>query len=316
MPMDADVRAVMEMIDAAYPTIEEYSAADDVRAVLAAGSGALPVEDVARVEHHVAPGADGAGVVVRVYWPAGDAAHRPGIVFLHGGGWVIGDLDSHDGVCRRLCNGVDAVVVAVHYRRAPEHRDPAAVDDAYAALEWTAANAADLGIDETRLAVCGDSAGGNLAAAVALMARDRSGPRLRFQTLVYPVTDVATMDDAAYPSRVENGTGYFLTTAAMRWYRAQYLADEADAADPYCSPVVAASHAGLPPAYVLTAEYDPLRDEGERYGALMAAAGVPVTVRRAPGLFHGFFNMDAVLATAKAEQETAFAAMRAALHDA
>ena len=230
---------------------------------------------MATVEHHIAPGADGAGIVVRVYAPATDGAHRPGIVFLHGGGWVIGDLDSHDGVCRRICNGVDAVVVAVHYRRAPEHKFPAAADDAYDALTWAAANAPDLGIDETRLAVCGDSAGGNLAAAVALMARDRGGPALRFQALVYPVTDVVEVADEAYPSRVENGTGYFLTTAAMRWYRDQYLADEADAADPYCSPVMATSLAGLPPAYVLTAEYDPLRDEGEHYGAQTGGRGRP-----------------------------------------
>ena len=314
MTMKPEVRAVMEMIDQNYPKVEEYVVADDARALLSSGSGLLPVEDVAKAEHHIAPGAGGEGIIVRVYSPADDGAHRPGIVFFHGGGWVIGDLDSHDGVCRRLCNGVDAVVVAVHYRRAPEHKFPAAADDAYDALLWAHANAADLGIDETRLAVCGDSAGGNLAAAVALMARDRQGPALRFQALVYPVTDVADMSDTTYPSRVENGTGYFLTTAAMAWYRTQYLADERDAGHPYCSPIAAGSLADLPPAYVLTAEYDPLRDEGEAYGARLADAGVPATVRRAPGLFHGFFNMDAVIPDAKAEQETLFAAMRAALH--
>jgi acetyl esterase len=312
--MSPEARAVMEMIDQVYPRVEEYAVADDVRAVLSSGSGLLPVEDVAKVEHRIAAGADGAGIVVRVYSPADDGAHRPGIVYFHGGGWVIGDLDSHDGVCRRLGNGVDAVVVAVHYRRAPEHKFPAAADDAYDALVWTATNAADLGIDETRLAVCGDSAGGNLAAVVALMARDRQGPTLRYQALVYPATDLAQVADEAYPSRVENGTGYFLTTAAMRWYREQYIGDEADAAHPYCSPITAESLAGLPPAYVLTAEYDPLRDEGERYGERLGAAGVPVTVRRAPGLFHGFFNLDAVLEAAKAEQETLFAALRTALH--
>lgn len=314
MTMKPEVRAVMEMIDQGYPKVEEYVHADDARAMLSSGSGLLPVEDVAKVEHHIAPGAGGEGIVVRVYSPADDGAHRPGIVFFHGGGWVIGDLDSHDGVCRRLCNGVDAVVVAVHYRRAPEHKFPAAADDAFDALVWTRDHAAELGIDETRLAVCGDSAGGNLAAVVTLMARDRGGPTLRAQALVYPVTDVAQIADQAYPSRVENGTGYFLTTAAMLWYRAQYIADEADAGHPYCSPIVAESLADLPPAYVLTAEYDPLRDEGEAYGARLAEAGVATTVRRAPGLFHGFFNMDAVIPDAKAEQETLFADLRAILH--
>jgi acetyl esterase len=314
MSMRPEVRAVMEMIDQAYPKVEEYAVADDARAVLAASRGALPVEDVARVEHHVAPGADGEGVVVRVYAPADDGAHRPGIIFFHGGGWVVGDLDSHDGVCRRLCNGVDAVVVAVHYRRAPEHRFPAAAEDAYSGLAWAAKNAADLGIDETRLAVCGDSAGGNLAAVVALMARDRHGPALRGQALVYPVID-STASRNEYPSKTENGTGYFLTTAAMEWYRDQYLATEGDGDHPYCSPLTAESLTGLPAAYILTAEFDPLRDEGEHYGALLAAAGVPVTVRRAPGMFHGFFNMDAILPDAKAEQETLFAALRTVLHD-
>jgi len=314
MPMEPDVRALMELIEQGYPKVEEYAVADDARALLGTGSGLLPVEDVARVEHHIAPGADGAGIVVRVYSPADDGAHRPGILYLHGGGWVIGDLDSHDGVCRRLCNGVDAVVVAVHYRRAPEHKFPAAADDAYDALAWAAANASDLGIDETRLAVCGDSAGGNLAAVTALVARDRGGPALRYQALVYPVTDVAQTADDAYPSRVENGTGYFLTTAAMLWYREQYLAAEADAADPRCSPILAEALTGLPPAYVLTAEYDPLRDEGEAYGARLEAAGVPTTVRRAPGLFHGFFSLDALLPAAKAEQESLFHELRAALH--
>ncbi len=314
MPLDPAAAAIIEMLEQVFPKVEQYASADDARAVLAANRTALPVEDVARVEHHVAPGADGAGVVVRVYWPSDDGAHRPGIVFFHGGGWVIGDLDSHDGLCRRYCNGVDAVVVAVEYRRAPEHPFPAAAEDAYAALVWAAANASDLGIDETRIAVTGDSAGGNLAATTALIARDRGGPSLRYQALVYPVTDVTARRND-YPSKAENGTGYFLTTEAMEWYRDQYLTRDADGDDPYCSPVTATSLAGLPPAYVLTAEYDPLRDEGEHYGELLRAAGVPVTIQRALGMFHGFFNMDAVLDGAREAQAGVFAALRSALHD-
>jgi len=313
MSMDPGVRAVMEMIDGAYPRVDEVDDAAAARAALAANRGALPVEDVAAVEDRVATGDDGTAVEVRVYRPALDGATRPGVLYLHGGGWVIGDLDSHDGVCRRLANASDAVVVSVHYRRAPEHRFPAAADDAYAALEWLARESADLGVDPTRLAIAGDSAGGNLGAVVALMSRDRDGPALCFQALVYPVTDVVS-DDDAYASRAENGEGYFLTTVAMRWYRDQYLATEADAAHPYCSPIVAETCAGLPPAYVLTAEYDPLRDEGERYGERLRDAGVPVTIRRAPGTFHGFFNLDALLDVARAEQDSLFSAMHAALH--
>jgi acetyl esterase len=313
MPLDPTAATIIEMLDHAFPRVEEYRSADDARAFLAANRTPLAVEDVARVEHHVAPGADGAGVVVRVYWPADDGAHRPAVVFLHGGGWVICDLDSHDGLCRRMSNALDAVVVSVDYRRAPEHKFPAAAEDAYAAVQWVAQNASDLLVDETRLALAGDSAGGNLTAVTALMARDRGGPALVHQLLIYPVTD-ATAGRNEYPSKRENAEGYFLTTAAMEWYRDQYLAADADGEDPYCSPVNAESLAGLPPAFVLTAEYDPLRDEGERYGEMLQAAGVPTTVHRALGMFHGFFNMDAVLDGAKDAQRVAFEAMRPALH--
>jgi len=314
MPLDPAAQAMITMLEELMPRVEHYESADDVRAIMLANRRELPEPDaVARVEHHIAPGADGAGVVLRVYWPSDDAELRPGIVFFHGGGWVIGDLESHDGACRRLATALDAVVVATDYRRAPEHRFPAATDDCYAALVWAAEHAADLQIDETRLAVAGDSAGGNLAAAVALMTRDRNGPPLVYQLLVYPVID-STAGRNDYPSKVDNATGYFLHTDSMEWYRAQYLASEADGDDPYCSPNVAASHAGLPPACVVTAEFDPLRDEGEAYGAQLAAAGVDVVVHRAPGVFHGFFNMDAILDGAKVAQQVAFDAMRPVLH--
>ena len=314
MPLDPAAAALIEMLDQTFPRVEHYRSADDVRAAIAANPrAAAPPDPVARVEHHVAPGADGAGVVVRVYWPADDGAHRPGIVFFHGGGWVICDLDSHDGLCRRLANALDAVVVSVDYRRAPEHKFPAAAEDCYDALCWVAQNASDLWIDERRIAVAGDSAGGNLAAVTALMARDRHGPRLAYQLLIYPVID-STAGRNDYPSKRDNAEGYFLTTASMEWYRAQYLADDRDGNHPYCSPNRAESLAGLPPAFVLTAEYDPLRDEGERYGELLREAGVPTTVHRALGMFHGFFNMDAVLDGAKEAQRVVFDAMRPVLH--
>jgi acetyl esterase/lipase len=314
MPLDPAAKHVIDMLEELMPRVEHYESADDVRAFMLANRRELPEPDaVARVEHHVAPGADGAGVVVRVYWPSDDETLRPGIVFFHGGGWVIGDLESHDGACRRLATALDAVVVATDYRRAPEHKFPAAVDDCYGALRWAAEHAAELKIDAARLAVAGDSAGGNLAAAVALMARDRSGPPLVYQLLVYPVID-STAGRNDYPSKVDNATGYFLHTDSMEWYRTQYLASEADGDDPYCSPNAAASLAGLPPACIVTAEYDPLRDEGEAYGAQLEAAGVDVVVHRAPGVFHGFFNMDAVLDGAKVAQQVAFDAMRPVLH--
>src|SRR4029079_13740683 len=314
MPLDPAAQAMITMLEELMPRVEHYESADDVRAIMLANRRELPEPDaVARVEHHVAPGADGAGVVLRVYWPSDDADLRPGIVFFHGGGWVIGDLESHDGACRRLATALDAVVVATDYRRAPEHKFPAAVDDCYAALVWAAEHAAELQLDEQRLAVGGDRRRGNLAAAVALMARDRNGPPLVYQLLVYPVIDsTATRND--YPSKVDNATGYLLHTDSMEWYRTQYLASEADGDDPYCSPNVAASHAGLPPACIVTAEFDPLRDEGEAYGAQLAAAGVDVMVHRAPGVFHGFFNMDAILDGAKVAQQVAFDAMRPVLH--
>src|SRR4051812_18378026 len=314
MPLDPAAQSMIDMLEALMPRVEHYESADDVRAFMLANRRDLPAPDaVARVEHHIAPGADGAGIVLRVYWPSDDAALRPGIVFFHGGGWVIGDLESHDGACRRLATALDAVVVATDYRRAPEHTFPAAPDDCYAALVWVAEHAAELQVDETRLAVARDSAGGNLAAAVALMARDRHGPPLVYQLLVYPVID-STASRNDYASKTDNATGYFLHTDSMEWYRAQYLATDADGDDPYCSPNMATSLAGLPPACIVTAEYDPLRDEGEAYGAQLRAAGVDVVVHRAPGVFHGFFNMDAVLSAAKVAQQVAFDAMRPVLH--
>ncbi len=211
----------------------------------------------------------------------------PALVFFHGGGWVIGDLDTHDAACRRLAHEGELLVLAIDYRLAPEHRFPAAVDDAIAATQWIAANTAELGIDASRLSVGGDSAGGNLAAVVALSARDDGGPALAGQVLIYPATDFAMN----HPSHSEPETSVLLTHSVIRWFGGHYLNGAADGEDWRASPARAATLADLPPAYVLTAGADPLRDEGKDYARRMEAAGVPVTYRHFPGQFHGFFTM-------------------------
>jgi len=213
----------------------------------------------------------------------------PCLVFFHGGGWVIGDLDSHDVVCRKLAHEGELIVISVDYRLAPEHKFPAAVDDAIAATKWVAANAERLGIDAARLMVGGDSAGGNLTAVVALAARD-SGPRLYGQVLIYPATDLAMTT----PSHSEPETSILLTHSVTRWFIGSYLGD-ADVGDWRVSPARAKTLAGLPPTYVLVAGADPLRDEGNAYAERLKQDGVPVTYRFFPGQFHGFFTMGKLL---------------------
>ena len=215
----------------------------------------------------------------------------PCLVFFHGGGWVIGDLDTHDVVCRKLADEGQLIVISVDYRRAPEYKFPAAVDDAIAATAWIAGHARDLGIDPRHLVVGGDSAGGNLAAVVAISARDGNGPDIAGQVLVYPATDFAM----THPSHREPETSILLTHTVIRWFRDHYLARAADAEDWRASPARIEALAGLPPAYVLTAGADPLRDEGEEYARRLEQAGVPVTYRTFPGQFHGFFTMGKLL---------------------
>jgi len=311
MPIDPSAAALIEVLEEHFPRIERgVTSASEARAAAKQFRRPVEIEPVARVEDRTVPGPAG-DIPVRVYLPVEDGETRPGIVYFHGGGFVICDLDSHDGACRRLANEVNAVVVSVDYRLAPEHRWPAAAEDAFAATQWAAAHAAELGIDADRLAVAGDSAGGNLTAVVAQMARDRGGPALAFQLMVYPVIDLsATRSEHA--SQTENARGYFLTLDQMEWYRDQYLGD-ADGEAPYASPIKAGSLAGLPAACVVTAEMDPLRDEGEAYGRALRAAGVPVELHRAPGMFHGFFNMDAVLDGSREAQQIAFGAIRGVL---
>jgi acetyl esterase len=215
----------------------------------------------------------------------------PCLVFFHGGGWVIGDLDSHDVVCRKLADEGESIVISVDYRLAPEHKFPAAVDDAIAATKWIAGHAKQLGIDASRLSVGGDSAGGNLAAVVAISARDGNGPAIAGQVLIYPATDFAM----THPSHREPETSVLLTHSVIRWFRDHYLGGPADIDDWRASPARASTLAGLPPAYVLTAGADPLRDEGDDYAKRLKDAGVPVTYRTFPGQFHGFFTMGKLL---------------------
>lgn len=263
-------------------------------------------EHVAHVEDRAIPGPAGS-IPVRVYRPS-DEPGLPVLVYFHGGAWVIGDIESHDGITRALANAVPCIVVSVDYRLAPEHKFPAAVDDAVAATAWVHEHARDLGADATRVAVGGDSAGANLATVTALVARDHDGPPLVFQLLVYPVTD----HDFDSPSVRENAEGYFFEVGGMRWMYAHYLQDESDAADWRVSPLRAASHAGLPPAFVLTAELDPLRDQGEAYGRKLDAAGVSVEARRYEGVFHGFFGMQQFIEPAKDAFDDAVGALRSA----
>lgn len=224
-----------------------------------------------------------AEVRVRVYRPSVDRP-LPAVVFFHGGGWTMGSIETHDAYCRRLAHASGWVVISVDYRLAPEHKFPTGLQDAFAAVCWAAERADELGLDARRIAVAGDSAGGNLAAAVALLARDHEGPRLCLQLLIYPALD-CRFDT---PSYKENARGYHLTRAAMIWAWGHYLNSPRDGESPYASPLRAADLRGLPPAMIITTQYDPLRDEGEAYARRLRGAGVPVTCKQYPGMIHGF----------------------------
>ena len=245
-------------------------------------------------------------IPVRIYTPAGIGPF-PCVVYFHGGGWVVCDLETHDVVCRSISRRAGAVVVSVDYRLAPEHTFPAAVEDCYAATEWVAANATRLSVDPLRIAVGGDSAGGNLSAVICLKARDESGPRLALQVLVYPVTNLASFET---PSYEEFADGYFLTRAQMEWFRGHYLARPEDGQNPYASPLLARDLSGLPPAMVITAECDPLRDEGEAYARRLSEAGVEVSCTRYGGMIHPFFSLGGVFSQGRRAVEQVAAAVR------
>jgi acetyl esterase len=246
-----------------------------------------PVE-LPRVEDLAIPGPAGK-IELRSYVPTADRS-LPVVVYYHGGGFALGDLDTHDRICRRLARASGAIVVAVDYRLAPEHPFPAAVDDAFTALGWVHDHAAELGGDPSRLAVAGDSAGGNLAAVMTLRARDEGSPPLVFQLLVYPATNLADFDTASHEAFRE---GYLLSRSFMVLNRGRYLPSEEQRRDPYASPLFDDDLSGLPPALIITAQFDPLRDEGEAYGHRLQAAGVTVTISRYEGVVHGFFGVSA-----------------------
>jgi acetyl esterase len=307
MPLDPQCRALIDQLaafDLDWTTLEPAQ----VRALFSA-QPLPPGEAVARVEDRSLPGPAGP-IPVRVYRPLGTGPEPlPGLVYFHGGGFVLCGLDSHDFACRGLANAAGCAVVSVDYRLAPEHPFPAAPEDCHAAARFVAENPSEFGVDPRRLAIGGDSAGGNLTAVVALMARDRGGPQLRFQLLIYPVTD-CSFETRSYR---ENAEGFFLTRRQMRWFWEHYLADPAQAADPYASPLRAEKLEGLPPALVITAEYDPLRDEGEAYAARLREAGVPVAQSRYEGMIHGFFSMGNAVDRGRDAVAEAAAALRAAL---
>jgi acetyl esterase/lipase len=292
MPLHPKVQALLaaQRLSGAPPmhTLSPEKARADMRAQVAVVSG--PLAEVARVEDRSAPGPAGA-VPVRIYTP-----HRsgpfPGVVYFHGGGFVIGDLETHDPLCRQIAARTGAVVCAVDYRLAPEHPFPAAADDAQAAARWFLAHTADAGVDRDRLFVMGDSAGGTLATVTALALRDQAGPQLRGQILVYPITDHV---DAGAASYREFADGYGLTRDGMRWFIRHYAANPHDATDPRVCPVRMPTLRRLPPAFVVTAEYDVLRDEGERYVERLREDGVDVTFERAAGLHHGFIRLFGIL---------------------
>jgi acetyl esterase len=305
MPLDPQARALMDQFTAmGLPAFHQQTVQEARDAIVAFATSAGEPEAVAKIENRTIPGPVGT-IPVRVYTPEAPAP-LPVLVFYHGGGWVIGNLDSHDGTCRTLANAARCLVVSVDYRLAPEHPFPAPAEDCYAALRWVADNAKPLGGDPGRIAVGGDSAGGNLSAVVSQMARDRKGPRLVYQLLIYPVTD-APSTNASYR---DNSEGYFLTTEMMQWFWNHYVAKGTD--DPYARPLRAKSFANLPPALVITAEFDPLRDEGEAYAANLREAGVPVRMSRYDGMIHGFFGMTAFLDRARAAVGEAAGALREA----
>lgn len=311
MPLDPQAAAAIETLAAAMPG--DFSAVDlnemrgsEAATVIAGGGGEEPVGAV----DDVVIAAEGRDIGARVYTPDGDGTH-PLLLFFHGGGWVLGSLDTHDDTCRRLCRRVGAVVASIDYRLAPEHPFPAAAEDCYSALCWVADNAARWGAAADRLALAGDSAGGNLAAVAALMVRERGGPNIRQQTLIYPATD-CNFDTDSYR---DNATGYFLSAKNMRWCWERYLGEGLEAAaDWRASPLRSPRFEGLPPALIISAEYDPLRDDAAVYAERLQNVGVPVTYRCFDGMIHGFVGLHMLIDRAEEAWRLMEDELRRALH--
>jgi acetyl esterase len=301
MPVDPQIQTLITL-RAALPELHTLSVADARAQFAVRDFPGLRRPEVAGVVNRDMQGPAGS-LPLRLYTPLGQGPF-PLMVFFHGSGFVVCSLDTHDGMCRNLCAGTGCVVVSVDYRLAPEAKFPAAPDDCLAATRWAAANAAALDADPGRLLVAGDSAGANLAAVTAIRIRDEGGPRLLGQLLIYPVTDHY---DPGTPSMTENAEGYGLTRAGMIWFWDHYLASTVDGAHPHASPLRAIDLTRLPPALVVTAQYDPLRDEGEYYADRLRQSGVPTTMKRWDGMNHGFFFWPGVVDRAGAAMDEACA---------
>lgn len=290
MALDPVVAEMLkQMAEAEAPALNEMSP-EDGRAMYRLMSDTMPQVEINNVSDRNIP-VSGGEIAVRIYRHLEDK-QQPCLVYYHGGGWVIGDLETHDSVCRQLARQTDYTIVSVDYRLAPEHPFPVPLNDCYEALVWVQANATDLGIDIDRIAVGGDSAGGNLSTCVCLKAIEESGPALMHQLLIYPVTDT-NFETSSYK---ENRDGYMLTLDSMKWFWDHYLPTDKNALnDPLAVPMRASDLSKLPPATVITAEFDPLRDEGEAYGKKMNDAGVLTKSQRFDGMIHGFFGMTHIL---------------------
>jgi acetyl esterase len=316
MAMDAGAQRVLDLIREAGRPPYETLQPSEARALYRKARALLqPDPPAVALVRELAVAAPHGMIPLRLYRGAGTTSDQklPTLMFFHGGGWVIGDLDTHDGVCRHLANAAGCAVVAVDYRLAPEHKFPAAVEDCMRATDWIAANAAQLGLDATRLAVGGDSAGGNLSAVVCLTARDRAAhdraaPRLCYQLLIYPAVDMAM----THESHRRFTEGLPLTHATAAWFRDLYLRSVADQADWRASPLRAPDLRNLPPAFVLTVGFDPLCSEGEQYSEFLQSAGVAVTYRHLPGQIHGFITMGRVIGAATGALDEAGAALAGA----
>jgi acetyl esterase len=309
--LDPDAQRVCELIIASgRPPIETLTP-DEARTVFLASKPILQPdpEPVAELRDLAADGPAGA-IPLRLYrgQSAAGGKAQPVLVYFHGGGWVIGDLESHDQLCRAIANAVPCTVIAVHYRLAPEHKFPAAVEDALAATRWIASSAERLGVDPGRLAVAGDSAGGNLSAVVSLALRDSDGVKPVFQVLIYPGTDM-TMQSASIARHAEQLP---LTKKGMHWFIEHYLRGPQDVSDWRASPLRAADLRALPPALVITAGFDPLSDEGEAFAAALAAAKVPVVLQRFEGQIHGFITMGRIVADSRRAIDLVAAKLRSA----
>lgn len=310
MPLDPQAEAFLkEMTDSGAQPVESMTPPEARLAVLPFKQLGGAPEEVASIEHRFIPGPT-SDLPVWIYRPDNEAARpQPGLIYFHGSGWVVANIDVADTFSRSLANRTGCVVAAVNYQKAPEHKFPIPFEDCYAATLWAAEHAAELQVDPRRVGVAGDSAGGNLAAAVAIKARDAGGPALAYQLLIYPATNY----DLDTPSALANAEGYLLQRESMRWFWEHYLAKPADAENPLACPLRAADLSGLPPAFVVTAEFDPLCDDGERYADALRAAGVAVTQRRYEGMIHGFFWMAGVLEQARALYEEIGKEVRTAL---